>query len=74
VLSPKAFKEAVKRTTEFRGGIYVPPYHDLRWKFLVQAKEELQAHLQVKMVENVHKFGATFIVGFLACEPRSMSL
>jgi hypothetical protein len=38
----KAFKEAVKRTAEFRGGIYVPPYyHDLRWKFLVQAKEEL---------------------------------
>ena len=26
----KAFKEAVKRTIEFRGGIYVPPsYHDL---------------------------------------------
>jgi hypothetical protein len=42
----KAFKEVVKRTTEFRGGIYVPlSYHDLRRKFLVQAKEELQAHL-----------------------------
>jgi hypothetical protein len=42
----KAFKEAVKRTTKFCGGIYVPPsYHDLRQKFLVQAKEELQAHL-----------------------------
>jgi hypothetical protein len=28
----------------------------------VQAKEELQAHLQVKMVENVCKFGATLAV------------
>jgi hypothetical protein len=37
----KTFKEAVKRTAKFRGGIYVPPYHDLRQKFLVQAKEEL---------------------------------
>jgi hypothetical protein len=53
----------MKRTTEFRGGIYVPPsYHDLQWKFLVQAKEELQAHLQVKMVESVRKFGATLAV------------
>jgi hypothetical protein len=59
----KAFKEVVKRPAEFRGGIYVPPsYHDLRWKFLVQAKEELQAHLQVKMVESVRKFGATLVV------------
>jgi hypothetical protein len=42
----KAFKEVVKRIAEFRGGIYVPPsYHNLRRKFLVQAKEELQAHL-----------------------------
>ena len=46
VSKSKAFKEAVKRTTEFCGGIYVPPsYHDLRGKFLVQAKEELQAQL-----------------------------
>jgi hypothetical protein len=59
----KAFKEAVKRTAEFRGGIYVPPsYHDLQRKFLVQAKEELQAHLQVKMVKSVRKFGATLVV------------
>jgi hypothetical protein len=28
----------------------------------VQAKEELQAHLQVKTVENVRKFGATLVV------------
>jgi hypothetical protein len=42
----KAFKEVVKRIAEFRRGIYVPPsYHDFRRKFLVQAKEELQAHL-----------------------------
>jgi hypothetical protein len=59
----KAFKEVVKRTTEFRGGIYVPPsYHDLWWKFVVQAKEELQAHLQIKTVESVRKFGATLVV------------
>jgi hypothetical protein len=38
----KAFKEAVKRTAKFCEGIYVPlSYHDLRRKFLVQAKEEL---------------------------------
>jgi hypothetical protein len=38
----KAFKDTVKRTAEFHGGIYVPPsYHDLQWKFLVQANEEL---------------------------------
>jgi hypothetical protein len=42
----KTFKEAVRKTAEFCGGIYVlPSYHDLQWKFLVQAKEELQAHL-----------------------------
>jgi hypothetical protein len=42
----KTFKEAMRRIAEFRGGIYVlPSYHDLQWKFLVQAKEELQAHL-----------------------------
>jgi hypothetical protein len=42
----KTFKEAVKRIAEFCGEIYVPPfYHDLQQKFLVQAKEELQAHL-----------------------------
>jgi hypothetical protein len=59
----KAFKEAVKRTAECRGGIYLPPsYHDLRRKFLVQAKEELQAHLQVKTVESVRKFGATLAI------------
>jgi hypothetical protein len=59
----KAFKEVVKRTTEFCGGIYVPPsYHDLQRKFLVQAKEELQAHLQVKTVESICKFGATLVV------------
>jgi hypothetical protein len=28
----------------------------------VQAKEELQVHLQVKMVETVCKFGATLVV------------
>jgi hypothetical protein len=28
----------------------------------VQAKEELQAHLQVKTVESVYKFGATLAV------------
>jgi hypothetical protein len=37
-------------------------YHDLPRKFLVQAKEELQAHLQVKMVESICKFGATLAV------------
>jgi hypothetical protein len=59
----KAFKEAMKKTAEFRGGIYVPPsYHDLRWKFLVQAKEELRAHLQVKTVESIRKFGTTLAV------------
>jgi hypothetical protein len=59
----KTFKEVVKRTVEFCGGIYVPPsYHDLWRKFLVQAKEELQAHLQVKTVESVYKFGATLAV------------
>jgi hypothetical protein len=59
----KAFREVVKRTAKFRGGIHVPPsYHDLRQKFLVQAKEELQAHLQVKMVESVRKFEATLVV------------
>jgi hypothetical protein len=59
----KAFKEAVKRIAEFRGGIFVPPsYYDLRRKFLVQAKEQLQAHLQVKTVESVHKFGATLAI------------
>jgi hypothetical protein len=53
----------VKRTTEFCEGIYVPlSYHDLQQKFLVQDKEELQAHLQVKMVESIHKFGATLAV------------
>lgn len=28
----------------------------------MQAKEELQAHLQVKMVESVHKFGAALAI------------
>ena len=42
----KAFKEVVKRIAKFYEGIYIPLfYHDLRQKFLVQAKEELQAHL-----------------------------
>ena len=63
VTKNKAFKEAVKRTAEFRGGIYVPPsYHDLRRKFLVQAKEELQANLHAKTRESVRKFGATLAV------------
>jgi hypothetical protein len=53
----------VRRTAEFCGGIYVPPfYHDLCRKFLVHAKEELQAHLHIKMVESVHKFGATLAI------------
>jgi hypothetical protein len=59
----KAFKEEVRMTTEFCDEIYVPPsYHDLRRKFLVQAKKELQAHLQVKTIGNIHKFGATLAV------------
>jgi hypothetical protein len=59
----KAFKESVKRTSKFCRGIYVhPSYHDLQRKFLVQAKEELQTHLQVKMVESIRKFGATLAV------------
>jgi hypothetical protein len=38
----KAFKEVVKKIAKFHGGIYVPPsYHDLRGKFLVQARKEL---------------------------------
>jgi hypothetical protein len=58
-----AFKEVVMRIIEFCGGLYVPPsYHDLCRKFLVQAKEELQAHPQVKMVESVRKFGATLAI------------
>jgi hypothetical protein len=28
----------------------------------VQAKEELQAHMEVKMVINIHKFEATLVV------------
>ena len=57
------FKETVTRRTKFCGGIYVPPsYHDLCKKFLVQAKEELQIHPQVKMVKSVHKFGTTLAV------------
>jgi hypothetical protein len=59
----KAFKEVVKRTAKFCGGIYVlPSYHDLRRKFLVQAKEELQAHLKVKTIKSVRKFGSTLAV------------
>jgi hypothetical protein len=58
-----AFKEAVRRTTEFCGGIYVSlSYHDFYRKFLVQPNEKLQAHMQVKMVESVCKFGATLAV------------
>jgi hypothetical protein len=45
----KAFKETVKRTAEFRRGIYVPPsYHDLRRKFLVQAKESCKHTCRLK--------------------------
>ena len=48
----KAFNETMKRIAEFHKEIYVlPSYHDLRQKFLVQAKKELQVHLQVKSVE-----------------------
>jgi hypothetical protein len=74
VLKNKAFKEAVKRTAEFRGGIYVPPfYHDLCRKFLVQAKEELQVYMQVKKVESVCKFGATLAVdGWISVTNRPL--
>ena len=49
----------MRKMAEFCKLYLSPSYHDLCWKFLVQAKEELQAHLQVKMVENVPNFKAT---------------
>jgi transposase InsO family protein len=55
--------QTVKRTAKFCGRVYVPPsYHDLYRKFLVQAKEGLQAHLQVKTIKSVRKFGTTLAV------------
>jgi hypothetical protein len=64
----------VKRIAEFRGGIYIPPsYHDLQRKFLVQAKEELQAYLQVKTIKSVCKFGATLAIdGWSSITNRSL--
>jgi hypothetical protein len=62
VSNNKAFKEAVRKSIEFCK-LYVPPsYHDLCRKFFVQAKEELQIHLKVKMVESVHKFGVALAI------------
>jgi hypothetical protein len=58
----KAFREAVRKIAYFCRPYGPPSYHDLCQKFLVQAKEELQAHLQVKMVDRVRKFGATLAV------------
>jgi hypothetical protein len=52
----------VRRASEFCQSYGSPSYHDLHRKFLVQAKEELQAHLQVKMLDSVCKFGATLAV------------
>jgi hypothetical protein len=58
----KAPKEAMRKTADFRWSYGLPSYHDLCKKFLVQTKEELQAHLQVKMVKSVCKFEATLAI------------
>ena len=53
----------MRKTTNFCQPYGLSSYHDLCRKFVVQAKEELQTHLQVNMVNSFFKFGATLAIG-----------
>ena len=62
------FKEAIRRTSDFRAPYAPPSYNDLRKKLLVQAKNELGAVLEGKMANSVRKFGATLTFdGWSSC-------
>ena len=62
------FKEAVRRTSAFRGPYTPPSYNDLRKKLLMQAKNELGVVLEGKMADSIRKFGATLTFdGWSSC-------
>lgn len=62
------FKEAIRRTSDFRAPYAPPSYNDLRKKLLVQAKKELGAVLEEKVGDSVRKFGATLAFdGWSSC-------
>ena len=62
------FKEAIRRTSNFRAPYAPPSYNDLQKKLLDQAKKELGAALEAKMADSVRKFGTTLAFdGWSSC-------